>query len=154
MKKQKIVTALLILGITAANASQATDTNSSNKENIKTTTKKNQNIDIQKEIYKIMKIVKEIYKLKPDLIIDYDTICKFGGNCKQGANKYFKDIGFTELTNAKESEIYLNKLKDKKLLVDIIPNIKRTIIMLKYSIQTKTYPNTNGKMDAKLFDEL
>lgn len=152
MKKHSIVTTLLILGISAANASQTTDINTSS--NLKTSIEKNQNINAQKEINKMMKVAKEIYKLKPDLIIDYDTVCKFGGNCTQGADDYFKDVGFTNLTSAADIEIYLNKLNDKKLLVDVVPNIKRTLIMLKYAIQTETYPNTNGTMDASIFDEI
>ncbi|WP_187648754.1 hypothetical protein [Nitrosophilus labii] len=107
MDKKAMIYTLLALGLAAsnANASNIKDSNitvsmQKRSENITIN-----HIDNKREIQKIMKIAKEIYKLKPDLVIDYDTICKFGGNCTMGTDQYFKDVGFTSIKNPSDAQV-------------------------------------------------
>jgi hypothetical protein len=106
---------------------------------------------IEREKMKIFNLSADIYTLKPNLTIDYKLARKFGGNCEDGMDSYFKDF---RLKNNQEVVDYINYLDSQDELQKILPNIKRTLVMIKHSIKSESFPEVNGNINPDQFNKI
>ena len=100
-----------------------------------------------------LKLSEDIYKMKPDLVVSYNTIEFFGNNCKI-TELIFKRLNLSNKITKDNYKENIEKFYKSEFAKKYSEHLLRAIIMLHHSIKTHTYPKANGKMSEDIFKPL
>ena len=100
-----------------------------------------------------LKLSEDIYKMKPDLVVSYNTIEFFGNNCKI-TELIFKRLNLSNKITKENYKENIEKFYKSEFAKKYSEHLLRAIIMLHHSIKTHTYPKANGKMSEDIFKPL